>query len=74
MNISATRCGILVATIVVGKQIKSEERKKWTSEFLKDVLSDNTFPIYAIIDEQAEAYIDGKKFIGGKSEILGKDK
>ena len=48
--------------------------KKWTSEFLKDVLSDNTFPVYAIIDEQAEAYIDGKKFIGGKSEILGKDK
>ena len=48
--------------------------KKWTSEFLNDVLSDNTFQVYAITDEQAEAYIDGKKFIGGKSEILDKDK
>ena len=60
MNICATRCGIMVVIIVLGKQIESEERKKWTSEFLKDVLSDNMFPVYAIIDEQAEAYIDGK--------------
>ena len=50
-----------------------EDHKKWTSEFLKDVLSDNPFPVYAITDEQAVAYIDGKiKFIGGKPEIFGK--
>lgn len=50
-----------------------EDRKKWTSEFLKDLLSDNPFPVYAITDEQAVAYIDGKiKYIGGKPEIFGR--
>ena len=51
-----------------------EDRKKWTSEFFKDVLSDNPFPVYAVTDEQAVAYIDGEiKFIGGKPEIFGRD-
>jgi len=51
-----------------------EDHRKWTSEFLKDVLSDNPFPVYAITDEQAVAYIDGKiKFIGGNPEIFGKN-
>ena len=62
MNISATRCGILVATIVVGKQIKSEERKKWTSEFLKDVLSDNTFQVYAITDKLRHILMENKVY------------
>ena len=62
MNISATRCGILVATIVVGKQIKSEERKKWTSEFLKDVLSDNTFQVYAITDKLGHILMENKVY------------
>lgn len=51
-----------------------EDRKKWTSEFFKGVLSDNPFPVYAITDKQAVAYIDGKiKFIGGEPEIFGRE-
>lgn len=51
-----------------------EDHKQWTNEFFKDVLSDNPFPVYAITDKQAVAYIDGKiKFIGGKPEIFGKN-
>lgn len=50
-----------------------EDRKKWTSEFFKDVLADNPFPVYAITDEQAIAYVDNKiKFIGGEPEVFGK--
>ena len=50
-----------------------EDHKRWTREFLKDVLSDNPFPVYAITDEQAVAYVEGKiRFIGGKPEIFGK--
>lgn len=52
-----------------------EDRKKWTSVFLKDTLADNPFEVYAITDKQAIAYIDGKvKFIGGEPEIFGKNK
>lgn len=51
-----------------------KDHEKWTSEFLKDVLSDNPFTIYAVTDEQAVAYVNGEiKFIGGKPEIFGKD-
>lgn len=51
-----------------------KDHEKWTSEFLKDVLSDNPFTVYAITDSQAIAYIDGKiSFIGGKPEIFGQD-
>lgn len=50
-----------------------EDHKKWTKEFLEDVLKDNPFTVYAVTDKQAVAYIDGKiEFIGGKPEILGK--
>ena len=49
-----------------------EDHKQWTNKFLNDVLSDNPFPVYAITDKQAVAYIDGKiKFIGGKAETFG---
>lgn len=51
-----------------------KDHEKWTSEFLKDVLSDNPFTVYAVTDKQAVAYVNGKiKFIGGKPEIFGKD-
>lgn len=51
-----------------------EDRKKWTSVFLKDTLADNPFTVYAITDKQAVAYIDGKvKFIGGEPEIFEKN-
>lgn len=50
-----------------------EDHKNWTKEFLKRVLEDNPFTVYAVTDTQAVAYIDGKiKFIGGTPEILGK--
>ena len=37
-----------------------EDHKQWTKEFLKDVLQDNPFTVYAITDNQAVAYVDGK--------------
>lgn len=50
-----------------------KDHEKWTAEFLKGVLADNPFTVYAVTDTQAVAYIDGKiKYIGGKPEILGK--
>lgn len=51
-----------------------KDHEKWTAEFLKDVLSDNPFTVYAVTDEQAVAYVDGEiKFIGGKPLVLGKN-
>lgn len=51
-----------------------EDHKKWTKEFLSETLADNPFPVYAITDKQAIAYIDGKiQFLGGKAEIFGKN-
>ena len=51
-----------------------KDHEKWTLEFLKDVLADNPFTVYAITDNQAVAYIDGKiSFIGGNPEILGQN-
>ena len=48
-----------------------EDRKKWTSTFLKDTLYDNPFEVYAITDIQAIAYIDGKvRCIGGAPEVF----
>lgn len=48
-----------------------KDHEKWTAEFLREVLQDNPFTVYAITDEQAVAYIDGEiKFIGGKPEIF----
>lgn len=50
-----------------------KDHQDWTAEFLKDVLSDNPFNVYAVTDEQAVAYVDGEiKFIGGNPEIFGK--
>ena len=51
-----------------------KDHEKWTLEFLKDVLADNPFTVYAITDNQAVAYIDGKiSFIGVNPEILGQN-
>ena len=50
-----------------------EDHKKWTKEFLNRTLEDNPFVVYAINDNQAVAYINGKiKFIGGEPEFFGK--
>lgn len=52
-----------------------EDHKKWTSDFLTDVLADNPFTVYAIRDDQAIAYIDGEiKYIGGEPDIFGNKK
>ena len=49
-----------------------EDHKAWPDEFLARVLEDNPFPVYAITDEQAVAYIDGEIiFIGGEPKIFG---
>lgn len=49
------------------------DHAKWTKEFLQDVLADNPFPVYAITDEQAVSFVDGKiGFIGGEPEVFGK--
>lgn len=51
-----------------------KDHEKWTAEFLKEVLEDNPFTVYAVTDEQAVAYVDGKiSFIGGKPEIFGQN-
>lgn len=50
-----------------------DDHKKWTKDFLNKTLADNPFPVYAIQDTQAVAYIDGEiEYIGGKPEIFGK--
>lgn len=50
------------------------DHAKWTKEFLENVLVDNPFPVYAITDEQAVSFVDGKiGFIGGEPEIFGKN-
>lgn len=50
-----------------------EDHKKWNKEFLEEVLRDNPFPVYAIRDNQAVIYNEGKlKFVGGNPEIFGK--
>ena len=50
-----------------------EDHKKWNKEFLEEVLRDNPFPVYAVKDNQAVIYDDGKmNFVGGNPEIFGK--
>ena len=50
-----------------------EDRKQWTKEFFNENLANNPFPVYAIKDTQAIAYINGNiEYIGGKPEIFGK--
>ena len=50
-----------------------EDHKKWNKEFLEEVLRDNLFPIYAVKDNQAVIYDEGKiNFVGGNPEIFGK--
>lgn len=50
-----------------------EDRKQWTRDFFNETLENNPFPVYAIQDTQAIAYIDEKiKYIGGKPDIFGK--
>ena len=51
---------------------RREDHKQWTEEFLRGVLMDNPFFVYAITDKQAVAYVDGKiKFVGGAPKIFG---
>lgn len=51
-----------------------EDHKQWTKEYLDKILVDNPFPVYAIKDTQAIAYIDGKiEYIGGKPDVFGKE-
>lgn len=50
-----------------------EDHKQWTKNFFNSVLKNNPFPVYAIKDTQAIAYIDGKiKYIGGEPDVFGK--
>lgn len=50
-----------------------EDHKQWTKDFLNETLENNPFPVYAIKDTQAIAYIDGEiDYIGGKPDIFGK--
>ena len=52
-----------------------EDRKQYTKEFFNENLENNPFPVYAIQDTQAIAYINGNiEYIGGKPEIFGKGK
>ncbi len=50
-----------------------DDHKQWTKKFLEENLKSNPFPVYAIQDTQAVAYIDGEiKYIGGEPDIFGK--
>lgn len=49
-----------------------EDHQKWDASFLKKTLKDNTFPVYAVTDEQAVIYENGKVlFVGGEVEKFG---
>lgn len=49
-------------------------RKQWDKEFYSSALKDNPFLVYAINDEQAIIYDNGKiRFIGGTPVIFGND-
>lgn len=48
---------------------KREDHKQWDSEFLEKALADNSFEVYAIMDEQAVIYDEGNiSFVGGEVE------
>lgn len=48
---------------------KREDHQKWNKDFLKETLQNNSFPIYAITDEQAVIYDEGEvSFVGGEIE------
>lgn len=50
-----------------------EDHKQWTKDFLNENLVNNPFPVYAIKDTQAIAYINGNiEYIGGRPDIFGK--
>ncbi len=52
---------------------KREDHQKWDANFLRETLKDNSFPVYAITDEQAVIYENGKiSLVGGKVEIFGR--
>lgn len=52
---------------------KREDHKQWDRDFLKRTLSDNSFNVYAVTDEQAVIYENGKiSFVGGEVEVFGK--
>lgn len=48
-----------------------EDHKKWNEEFYKKVAKENSFPLYAITDNQAVIYNDGEiEFVGGNPVIF----
>ncbi len=49
-----------------------KDHQNWTKEFLQRTLSDNPFTVYAVKDNQAVTYVDGKtQFIGGEPDAFG---
>ena len=48
-----------------------KDHKKWNEEFYKKVAEENSFPLYAINDNQAVIYNDGKiEYVGGNPVIF----
>lgn len=48
---------------------KRDDHKKWDKDFLNETLQNNSFPVYAVNDEQAVIYDDGRvSFVGGEVE------
>jgi len=49
------------------------DRKEFDAKYYKEVLEDNSFPVYAITDEQAMIYDNGKIYcVGGEPVVYGK--
>lgn len=52
---------------------KRKDHEKWNKDFLNKTLKDNSFPVYAITDEQAIIYENGEiSFVGGQPDVFGK--
>lgn len=52
---------------------KRKDHSAWTKEFWRKTLKDNSFPVYAITDEQAIIYENGEiSFVGGQPDVFGK--
>lgn len=52
---------------------KRKDHEKWNKEFLSQTLQDNSFPVYAVTDEQAVVYKNGEiYFVGGEPDVFGR--
>lgn len=50
-----------------------EDHLLWDEKFLKRVLNDNLYPVYALNDNQAIIYDNGNiSFVGGNPLVFGK--